>query len=227
MMLATIHSSRYTIRSVRGRPLSFDRDRALDQALLLFWEHGYETTSVAELIGAMGISPPSLYAAFGDKRRLFLEATDRYQTTYAAYAARAVTEEPTAYTAIARLLRESAREFTKPRRPRGCLVLSAASNCTPAADEICDDLRRRRKATLHSLERVVRRDATAGLLPAETDLHGLAVFFVATLQGMSQQARDGATRLDLLAVAEISLRAWPSPNPLTRHSGPAGGDQDA
>jgi AcrR family transcriptional regulator len=207
--------------------LSFDRDLALDRALRLFWQHGYDTTSVAELTEAMGITAPSLYTAFGDKRRLFLEAADRYQATYAAYAAIAITEEPTAQAAITRLLRESAREYTKPRQPRGCLVISAALNCTPASDEVSDDLRRRRKATQDIMERIIRRDTTARMLPADTDPHGLAAFYFTTLQGMSQQARDGARRRDLLTVAEISLGAWPTANSSTlAASGTASGDRD-
>jgi AcrR family transcriptional regulator len=198
---------------MRGRPLSFDRDRALDAALRLFWERGYDTTSVAELTEAMGITAPSLYAAFGDKRRLFAEATDRYQASYGAFADRALTEEPTARAAVERLLRDAAVAYVTPRQPRGCLVISSATNCTPASADIREDLRRRRQANLRALQRVIARDITVGRLPADTDAHQLALFYAATLQGMSQQARDGATRNDLLAIAEAGLRAWPDPSP--------------
>jgi AcrR family transcriptional regulator len=200
---------------MRGRPLGFDREQALDTALRLFWERGYDTTSITELTRAMGISAPSLYAAFGDKRRLFVEATDRYQASYGAFADRALTEEPTARAAVERLLCEAANAYVTPHQPRGCLVLTSATNCTPASAEVHDDLRRRRQTNLRALQRAVTRDITVGRLPADTDAHQLALFYGAILQGMSQQARDGGTRNELLGVAEASLDAWPDPKPTT------------
>lgn len=199
-----------TMIVMRGRPLSFDRDQALEQAVRLFWERGYDTTSVAELTEVMGITAPSLYTAFGDKRRLFLEAVDRYEGTYGAFAKRALSEEPTAHEAISRLLRDAARQYTHPGHPRGCLVITAATNCTATSEEIRGDLLRRRQTNLNALEKMFRRDLAAGLIAPRTNARDLALFYAATLQGMSQQARDGASRRDLLAITEISLQAWPN-----------------
>src|SRR5437660_8698335 len=113
---------------VMGRPRSFDRDHALEQAIAVFWEHGYDTASVSLLSERMGISAPSLYAAFGDKRALFLEAVDRYLRTYGAFTARALTEEPTAHGAITLLLHDAAAAYTGPGHPPGCLLITAATN---------------------------------------------------------------------------------------------------
>lgn len=149
----------------RGRPRSFDRARALDQATLTFWEHGYEATSVAGLTRAMGIGAPSLYAAFGDKKALFDEVVGAYGQTYGAFIGRAVAEENGARATIGRILREAATEFTRPGRPRGCLVLSAAVNCT--SKEVEEALREVRDGNLAEFERLIAADVATGALPPE------------------------------------------------------------
>jgi AcrR family transcriptional regulator len=194
----------------RGRPRSFDRQAALERAALAFWEHGYETTSISDLTAALGIGAPSLYAAFGDKRQLFQEAVDSYQATHGSFTARALAEEPTGRDAIVRILREAAVEYTSPDHPRGCLVISAAQNCSPASADVAEALRELRKKNLQVLEDRIRSDIDAGVLPAGTDARGLALFAAATTQGMSQQARDGAGREDLRAIAEAAIRALPA-----------------
>lgn len=191
----------------RGRPRSFDRDAALERAALTFWEHGYEATSISNLTAALGIGAPSLYAAFGDKRQLFHEAVASYQATHGSFTARALAEEPTARDAIVRILREAAVEYTSPDHPRGCLVISAAQNCSPASADVEQALRQTRNENLQALQRRLQADLEAGLLPVGSDARALAVFAAATTQGMSQQARDGASREDLQAVAEAAIRS--------------------
>ncbi|KOU20496.1 TetR/AcrR family transcriptional regulator [Streptomyces sp. WM6368] len=191
----------------RGRPRSFDRDAALDKAMLAFWEHGYEATSIADLTASLGISAPSLYAAFGDKRTLFYEVVGVYGGRYADFAGVALAEEPTAGAAVARILREAAEIYTDPAHPRGCMVISAATNTT--SQEVAQALRERRNAGLEMFESRIRADMATGELPADTDARALARYAGAVLQGMSQQSRDGATREELEAVAERALLAWP------------------
>jgi len=176
-----------------------------------FWEHGFEATSVAELTAVMGIGAPSLYAAFGDKKQLFREVVEVYGRTHGAFAMRAVAEEKTARDGVARMLCEAAAEFTHRDHPRGCLVVSAATNCTPASADVEEQLRRQRNANIAEIQRRIKADIAAGVLPASTDAAMLARFTAATFQGMSQQARDGATHQQLLAVAKAAMRAWPPP----------------
>ncbi|MET7294445.1 TetR/AcrR family transcriptional regulator [Streptomyces griseoloalbus] len=191
----------------RGRPRSFDRDTVLEKALLVFWEYGYEATSVSGLTRAMEIGAPSLYAAFGDKRSLFDEVVGVYAARYGRFADRALTEEPTARSAVERMLREAATAYTAPGRPRGCLVAHAATNCSDP--EVERSLRKRRVAGIEAVERRIRADIDAGVLPVDTDAAALARHTGAVLQGMSQQARDGAAREALEGLARIALAVWP------------------
>ncbi|MEV2194402.1 TetR/AcrR family transcriptional regulator [Streptomyces phaeochromogenes] len=191
----------------RGRPRSFDRETALEKAILAFWEHGYEATSVSDLTQVMGIGAPSLYAAFGDKRSLFDEVVREYGERYGSFGGRALAEEPTARAAVERMLREAAGEYTEPGRPRGCLVVHAATNCT--TPEVEESLRERRNANIAAIESRIRAGVAAGELPAGTDAAALARHTGAMIQGMSQQARDGATKEELEALAELAMRIWP------------------
>ncbi|MCG0068928.1 MULTISPECIES: TetR/AcrR family transcriptional regulator [Streptomyces] len=191
----------------RGRPRSFDRATALEKALMAFWEHGYEATSVSDLTRVMGIGAPSLYAAFGDKRTLFDEVVRVYSDTHGALGDRALAEEPTAREGIARMLREAAAVYTDPAHPHGCLIVHAATNCT--SPEVEAMLRERRNANIAAIEARIRADVRAGLLPAGTDAAALARHTGAMIQGMSQQARDGARREELEALVEIAMAIWP------------------
>ncbi|WP_225848102.1 TetR/AcrR family transcriptional regulator [Streptomyces sp. HPF1205] len=192
-----------------GRPRSFDRDQALDRAVDVFWERGYEATSVSALTTALGIGPASLYAAFGDKRTLFLEALDRYLHTYGAFTMSVLEREPRAGAAVERLLYEAAAAYTRPDHPPGCLLITAATNCTEQSADVAARLRDLRAAGKRALHDRISAAVRSGELPPGTDAHALATFYSAVLQGMSAQARDGASRADLEHVAGIALSAWP------------------
>ena len=197
-----------TTTAARGRPRGFDRDAALDAALTEFWRHGYEGTSIAVLTKAMGVNPPSLYAAFGDKRQLFSAAVQRYADTHGSYGAKALAE-PTAHEAVRTLLRLAAAEYAAAGHPPGCLVIDGATNTTEASRDVAEELRGYREATKKALAEKIAADVRAGLLPAGTDATALATFYAAVIQGMSTQARDGADEAALQRVADVALLAWP------------------
>ncbi|MEU5838087.1 TetR/AcrR family transcriptional regulator [Streptomyces diacarni] len=186
---------------------AFDRDRALATALEEFWTHGYDTTSIASLTKAMGINPPSLYAAFGGKRQLFDEAVRLYVRAYAA----GPPQGPDARTALARMLRGLAADYTDPTHPPGCFIITGATNCTPDSQDVKAMLRAMREETKVSIAACIRADIDAGRLPADTDAEGLAAFYAAVIQGMNQQAWDGAGRETLERVADSAMAAWPVP----------------
>ena len=191
----------------RGRPRSFDREAALDAAMEVFREKGYEAASVSDLTEAMGINPPSLYAAFGDKEGLFLEAVKRYRAQMMEECPYAV--ETSAREALRQLLTDLVQYFTEPGHARGCLMLMAsttAATTSPRLQELLAEERAAGKARLRArLEAAVRN----GELPADTDVGALANFYAAVIAGMSLQARDGASRKSLVATVEAAMRAWP------------------
>lgn len=193
----------------RGRPLSFDRDAALQSAMHVFWERGYEAASIADLTAAMGITPPSLYTAFGDKERLFLEAVELYAAGPGGGGARALAEETSARQAIERWLREAAVELTRSSHPPGCMVVTAATNCSRASEHVRAALAQRRASADAGLRARIRRSVIEGELPADADSAALASFYSTVFQGMAMQARDGASRAALLATVGVAMRAWP------------------
>ena len=204
----------------RGRPLSFDRDTALDRAMHVFWEHGYEAASISDLTAAMGITPPSLYTAFGDKGRLFLEAIERYGKGPGGFGQRALDEEATARGAIHRLLDEAATELTQDCHPLGCMMVMAATNCSVAAEHIQNALAKRRALGVANMQERIQRGIDDGELAAGTDAAALANFYATVYQGMSMQAKDGAPRASLMVSVEMAMRAWPAAAAATAEPAP-------
>lgn len=196
----------------RGRPRGFDREAALEAAMRLFWSRGYEATSVSDLVAAMGITPPSLYGAFGDKKRLFLEAVDRYQAGPGCFAYKALTEEPTAERAMRRLMMDAVKSFTDPRNPRGCMVILAATNCAAESGDVMEALASRRRAAQGVLRQRIAMGRAAGELAPGADIDALAGMVTATLSGLAMLARDGAPRASLRRIVEQMMLAWPHPD---------------
>jgi AcrR family transcriptional regulator len=193
----------------KGRPRAFDVDKALDAALMLFWRHGYEGTSLAALTGAMGVNVPSLYAAFGNKAALFRRALDRYTKGPASYLPTAL-KEPTARLAVEKLFRGAIDMVMHPRHPDGCLFVQGALASGPAAQFIGKELSLRRAAAEAAVRRRFQRAVEEGDLPAGTDAARLARYVITVIWGLSVQAAGGVTRAQLKEVADVAMRAWPA-----------------
>ncbi|MGZ9825664.1 TetR/AcrR family transcriptional regulator [Tsukamurella ocularis] len=191
----------------RGRPRSFDRDAALDAAARLFWEKGFEATSIRDLTEALGIEAPSLYRAFGDKRRLFEEAVGEYDRTYGGFIGAALAEEATARDVVLRLLAEGPRRYTRAGLPRGCLVVSGDAGTADAA--ITGYMTAMRSANVVRLAERIGRDVESGDLPAAVDALALARFVFGTLNSLAEAAREGVPVEELEAVAAVAATAWP------------------
>ena len=209
---------------VMGRPRTFDSEAAVAIALRLFVAKGYEGVSTAELAATMGIKPPSLYAAFGNKEALFRRAME----TYAASIAPVLTDalaEPTARGVAERFLRGSVDAVTDPSRPSGCLFVQGALRCSDAATPVRDELALRRAAAEPALrDRFVRALAERDLPDGEDPVR-LARYLCSVANGTALQAAGGVDRQELHEVVDVALRAVPDASP-TRGRRRRGG-QDA
>jgi AcrR family transcriptional regulator len=192
-----------------GRPREFDVERALDQALQVFWRNGYEGASIADLTAAMGINPPSLYAAFGNKEGLFRKALDRYAAQRTTFWNDALAA-PTARAMVEHLLRESADFLTEACNPPGCLFVRGALSCSAAADAIQRELSARRASGEVKLRERLNQAKDEGEMPPDLDPADYARYIMTVLEGMSVRAAGGATRDELHKVADMALRAWPA-----------------
>jgi AcrR family transcriptional regulator len=193
----------------RGRPRTFDPDTALRAALDLFWERGYEGTSLNDLVKAMGIASASIYACFGSKEELFRKVMTLYGTTSGEPPRRALREQLTARAAIEAMLRATADEITRPDTPHGCMLILAAP--TGAVEnhsvrEFLADRRRDQFATIR--ERLARGVAEGDLAASPASLDAIARYYATVVQGLSVQARDGTTRAELEAVITCAMAAW-------------------
>jgi AcrR family transcriptional regulator len=192
-----------------GRPRSFDRAEAVQRALRVFHDRGYEGTTLTDLLEAMGgIAAPSFYAAFGSKEELFKEVVELYRSTVGASVASALAEQPTARAAIEAMLRAAVTTLTKTGEPRGCLLVLGAMSCPRASSNVEEHLREMRLQTRRGITKRLKRGVAEGDLPANADVSALASFYTAFVHGLSIQARDGSSRDSLMAAVDCAMAAW-------------------
>jgi AcrR family transcriptional regulator len=194
---------------IRGRPREFDRDRALQAAMLVFWRKGFFATSMTDLCEAMGIRSPSLYAAFGSKENLYVEAVEHYTKTVLPAAFGCLEGTGPARSCVENLLLAAAKGLRKSAKvPGGCMVtLSVLDEDVPAP--VMTALRKARRDSLESVRARLQTAVADGELPASTDVNHLSRFYVGVVQSIAIQARDGATLSELEGMARIAMRAWP------------------
>ena len=194
-----------------GRPRSFDRQEALCAALRVFRERGYEGTSMADLQKALGgLSPPSIYAAFGSKEALFKEAVSLYTSQTRPRVSRMLEDAPSTKAAVEGMLRSAVLGTTEPDEPRGCLLVQGALACSPSSDDVQQYLHEHRLETHRTLIKRLKAGVAAGDVPARTDIAAVASFYTTLIHGISIQARDGASRASLMAAVDCAMAAWDS-----------------
>lgn len=195
--------------AIRGRPRSFDEAAALDQAMRVFWERGYEAAGVDDLAKAMGVSMSTFYSSFGDKEKLFLASMNKYEAEKRGYAGEILERLQPAAVAFQELFEEAAHQLTRDDQPRGCMLTLALHNCSPALEPLRGHLNARRRALIDVFETRLKTAQARGEFGPGVDIVGLAWFLTNTLQGMSLQARAGATRKDLIQIGRWAMKAWP------------------
>ena len=194
------------IKRQRGRPPAFNHDEALEKALRVFWAHGYEGASMAELTEAMGMNKPSIYAAFGNKEELFRQALKKYTSGPVSYIKEAMAQ-PTAKQAVEMLLTKSAELLTS-CEGKGCLVVQGALTCGEGAEQIRKELIGYRQHFEATLKKRLDLAQEQGDLPASEDTAALAKYIATVHQGMSVQASSGASKEELMGVVRMVMAGW-------------------
>ncbi|AKR43957.1 TetR/AcrR family transcriptional regulator [Methylophilus sp. TWE2] len=188
-----------------GRPRTFDKSLALRNAMHVFWAKGYEGTTMSDLVEAIGVKGPSVYAAFGNKDAIFVEAVKEYSEMMLSGPLKALTEEPDIYQSIKKLLQANLEFFMNSANPRGCLIMTSAINATPEHTDLVNFVRTYRD---DYKERLVKRFELALLekqIRNHSDTSDLAEYYLTVIHGMALRAKDGSTLNQLSKVVEISL----------------------
>jgi AcrR family transcriptional regulator len=188
-----------------GRPIGFDKDAALEAAMLLFWERGFEGTAMADLTQAMGLNPSSIYAAFGDKHALFQLAVKRYMEKRAQYAGKAL-EEPTLERVIRALFDSTVAFLTTPGHPPSCMTLSGVAGCSVDATQARDIMTEIRKQNQVALRQRLLKARKSGELSKDIDLDDYTRYLSTIIAGLSIQAANGSTKAELKRTAQMALR---------------------
>lgn len=194
----------------RGRPKVFDREVALDKAMTLFWQHGYEATSLADLVEATGAKAPTLYAEFVNKEGLFRAVLDRYISRFAAkHEAQLFCEEKSVEDALRGYFRAVATCFTSKDTPAGCFMINTSATLAASSKEIARTLKSRHAMQEKTLCEFLTQRQARGEIPPNKCIGELAQFLNCILQGMSISAREGASLETLLQITDTTLRLWP------------------
>lgn len=195
-----------------GRPRSFDIEQALEQALVLFWQHGYLGTSYTDICLATGLNKPSLYAALGNKEETFISALDMYVAHYVQPGITILEGEPDAQKSVRKLLIATVGGLTAKSTPPGCFIASNASCAdTPQVPEIVGvALRTAAAQTRMAINARFERALVDTQLPPGTDVGSLTCFYDTIIAGLSGLAKQGATKKDLTKAVDVAMQIWPN-----------------
>lgn len=205
-----MNTNAITEKRPRGRPRTFDRDQALQTAMGLFWTQGYAGTSTAQLAGAIGITPPSLYLAFGSKEGLLTESLEFYRTGIGAAPVHALLAAPDCKSGIAALLTEAVVGFTGNAATLGCFIACGELQTAVETADVAARFAALRLAAKQTIKAYMQNGLAAGALPLGTDIEALSTYFATIVQGLAVQAHDGASPETLFAVIELAMTVWPN-----------------
>ncbi len=192
----------------RGRPREFDRDEGLAKAMRLFWLQGYESTSMADLRAALGVTQASLYAAYGSKEQLFRDSVDLYRRTAGITTPRALAMTSSAFDAIHAMLQDAVDAFTAPGAPGGCLIVLGTINCSVDNKPVQNHLTSMRRQTAASILERLKRGQQEGDISEEAPIRALAAYYATVLHGLSIEAKDGASKETLTMVVDCAMNSW-------------------
>lgn len=193
-----------------GRPRDFCIDTALDSALKLFWQKGFEATSLTDLTKAMGINRPSLYAAYGNKEELYRKALNRY-ITQKSWIIEDALSQPTSYDMVKRMM-DNFIGTPNPSctDPRGCMTTMATLACSIQAQSIQNDLAAYKAEVEKKFHARLNQAIAEGDLPKDADPASLLMFIFTVLNGLAMHSKMGTSHEQMKKVAAMALTAWPS-----------------
>lgn len=191
-----------------GRPREFDIDKAVDTAMDMFWRNGYDRTSLSDLTGALKITPPSFYFAFGSKEALFKQALDRYQSGQMGFVEDAL-RRPTARETVETFLYRKVDAHTDPSHPPGCLVVNCSLPCSAEEDPIRQELAVVREFVRGQFQKRFKQAQADGDLASNVDISELARYVMVVSWGLAAEAQAGASRKALYHSVAMAMRSWP------------------
>lgn len=195
-------------KAKRGRPMCFDEQEALHKAMLLFWQYGYEATSISDLTKALGLTPPSLYRSFGDKAQLFQRCLEYYLAHEACAIDRIFAEAKTAKVAMELFLYENIKQLVQDNKPKGCMLLVSTMNCSEQHVDLQNDIELKRLRIKEKIYQRLLQGQQAGEIAPHVSIQEMTDYYTTVMQGMTFQARDGVGAEQLNQVAAHAMKSW-------------------
>lgn len=196
------------LKAKRGRPQCFDEQEVLHKAMLLFWQYGYEATSISDLTKALNLTAPSLYRSFGDKQQLFQRCLEYYLANEACVIDRIFSDAKTAKVAIELFLYENVKRLVQENKPTGCMLLVSTMNCSEQHSDLQEEIKQKRMTVKEKIYQRLLQGQQAGEISENASIQEITDFYTTVLQGMTFQARDGVGREQLNQVAAYAIKSW-------------------
>jgi AcrR family transcriptional regulator len=192
----------------RGRPREYDVDKAIASAKETFWKRGYAGTSLDELAAATGMNRPSLYAAFGDKRSLYLKTLERYRDQARVKSKELLADDPSLRVYLKRFYEAALDIYFAGREPaRGCYSIGTAATEAAVDPAVRSFLAESIRGTDAFLAGLIRRAKDRKEIAADSDPNALACIATATLHTLAVRSRAGHSRKELSAIATAVIDA--------------------
>lgn len=195
-------------KAKRGRPQCFDEQEVLHKAMLLFWQYGYEATSISDLTKTLNLTAPSLYRSFGDKQQLFQRCLEHYLTNEACVLDRIFNEAKTAKVAIELFLYDNVKRLVQENKPTGCMLLVSTMNCSEQHADLQEEIKQKRLSVKEKIYQRLLQGQRLGEISQTTSVKDMTDYYTTVLQGMTFQARDGVGREQLNQVAAYAMKSW-------------------
>jgi AcrR family transcriptional regulator len=190
-----------------GRPLAFDPDKALDQAVLVFWQHGYDGADTETLARAMGVTKPSIYGTFGTKEQLFLKVLHHYGATLGSDPIRAFAAAHEVQMGVSAFFAALVDHIVGVHGPTGCLNACVASQCAADMPSVAEFTLQSHAATDQAIAELLHRGIENGQLPKDFPVAERAVLMTDLMNGLALRARAGSSRAQLESAVSGAVAA--------------------